>query len=142
LVTACANTRPKIPSGKRRYSAAFSGNRAANTTINGTTQATNFLRFGILLAANLCVIPHVPGKPELPDNDPEKISQLLELQLAQKRAEWKRASARYRMLRSLSFLFLFVVIAGGLFAFSLIFSRVNEVRTSQPNTTTTAVSRR
>jgi hypothetical protein len=88
------------------------------------------------------VIPHVPGKPELPDDDPEKISQLLELQLAQKRAEWKRASARYRMLRSLSFLFLFLVIAGGLFAFSLIFSRVNEERASQPNATTTAVSRR
>ena len=88
------------------------------------------------------MIPHVPGKPELADNDPEKISQLLELQLAQKRAEWKRASARYRMLRSLSFLFLFLVIAGGLFAFFLISSRVNEERASQPNATTTAVSRR
>jgi len=87
------------------------------------------------------VIPHVPGKPELADNDPEKISQLLELQLVQKRAEWKRAGERYRMLRSLSLLFLFIVIAGGLFAFFLIFSRVNEERTSQPNATTTAVSR-
>ncbi len=87
------------------------------------------------------MIPHVPGKPELADNDPEKISQLLELQLAQKRAEWKRAGARYRTLRSLSFLFLFLVIVGGLFAFFLIFSRVNE-HASQPNATTTAVSRR
>lgn len=108
----------------------------------GTTKATNFLRLGTLSAANLCVIPQVPGKPELADNDPEKISQLLELQLAQKRAEWKRASERYRTLRLLSFLFLFLVIAGGLFAFFLIFSRVNEKRTSQPNATRTAVSRR
>jgi hypothetical protein len=88
------------------------------------------------------VIPHVPGKPELADNDPEKISQLLELQLSQKRAEWKRAGARYRMLRSISFLFLFLVVAGGLFAFFLIFSRVNEERASRPNATTTAVLRR
>jgi hypothetical protein len=136
------HTTKDLPSGKRRYSAAFSGNRAANTTINGTTQATNFLRFGILLAANLCVIPHVAGKSELGDNDPEQISQLLELQLAQKRAEWKRAGARYRTFRSLSFLFLFLVIAAGLFAFFLIFSRVNEEHTRQPNPTTAAVSRR
>jgi hypothetical protein len=88
------------------------------------------------------VIPHVPGKPELADTDPQKISQLLELQLAQKRAEWKRAGARYRTLRSLSFLFLFLIIVGGLFAFFLIFSRVNEGRASRPNATTTAVSHR
>jgi hypothetical protein len=88
------------------------------------------------------VIPHVPGKPELADTDPQKISQLLELQLTQKRAEWKRASARYRTLRSLSFLFLFLIIVGGLFAFFLIFSRVNEGHASRPNATTTAVSHR
>jgi len=88
------------------------------------------------------VIPPVPGKPELADNDPEKISQLLELQLAQKRAEWKRAGARYRTLRSLSFLFLFLIIVGGLFAFFLIFSRVNEGHPNRPNATTNAVSHR
>ncbi len=88
------------------------------------------------------MISHVPGKPELADNDPEKISQLLELQLAQKRAEWKRAGASYRTLRLLSFLFLFFVIAGGLFAFFLTFSRVNEGRASRSNATTTAVSHR
>ena len=88
------------------------------------------------------MIPHVPGKPELVDTDPEKISQLLELQLAQKRAEWKRAGARYRTLRSLSFLFLFLIIVGGLFVFFLIFSRVNEGHASRPNATTTGVSHR
>jgi hypothetical protein len=88
------------------------------------------------------MIPQVPGKTELADNDPEKISQLLEMQLAQKRAEWKRAGARYRMLRSLSFLFLFLVIAGGLLAFFLIFSRVNEERRSQSNVATPAISPR
>lgn len=84
------------------------------------------------------MIPHVPGKSELADNDPEKISQFLELRLAQKRAEWKRAARHYRMLRSLSFLFLFVIIAGALFAFFVIFSRLNEGRAGQPTAPTPA----
>jgi hypothetical protein len=77
------------------------------------------------------VIPIVPGKPELADNDPDKISQLLELQLAQKRANWKRANARYRSIRSVSFLFLFILILGALLAFFFAFSRINEERGSR-----------
>jgi divalent metal cation (Fe/Co/Zn/Cd) transporter len=86
------------------------------------------------------VIPHVAGKSELGDNDPEQISQLLELQLAQKRAEWKRAAGHYRMLRSLSFLFLFLVIAAGLFAFFLAFSRINEERPNYHSTKPSSIS--
>jgi hypothetical protein len=74
---------------------------------------------------------HPPGKPELTDNDLEKISQVLELQLAQKRAQWKRADSRYRNIRSASFFFLFILIIGALFAFFFAFSRVSEERGSQ-----------
>jgi len=77
------------------------------------------------------VISHLPGKPELAGNDPEKFNQVLELQLAQKRAEWKRANARYRNIRSAAFVFLFIVIIGALFAFFFAFSRVSQERTSQ-----------
>jgi hypothetical protein len=86
------------------------------------------------------VISHVPGKPELADNDPEKINQLLELQLAQKRAEWKRANARYRSIRSAGFVFLFIVIIGALLAFFFAFSRVNEERASKHATKASSVS--
>ena len=58
----------------------------------------------------------------------ETVGQLLEIQLAEKRSEWKRASSRYRTFRSLGFGFLFLIIAGALFAFFVIFSRVNEER--------------
>jgi hypothetical protein len=74
----------------------------------------------------------VRGKPEFVDPDPEKISQLLELQLAQKRAEWKQASARYRNIRAAGFLFLSMVIIGALFAFFVVFSRVNDERANRP----------
>ena len=77
------------------------------------------------------MISHVAGKPELTSNDPEKFNQVLELQLAQKRAEWKRANARYRNIRSAAFVFLFIVIIGALFAFFFAFSRVSQERTSQ-----------
>jgi len=58
----------------------------------------------------------------------DTLSQLLEIQLAEKRSEWKRASSKYRTVRSIGFVFLFLVIGGALFAFFIAFSRVNEER--------------
>lgn len=49
--------------------------------------------------------------------DPEQLAQLLEIELMQKRAGWRQAQARSRTIRGVSFLFLFVIIAGGLAAF-------------------------
>jgi hypothetical protein len=77
------------------------------------------------------MIQNDSGKPELTENDPEGLSRLLEAELAEKRTAWKQATARYHAVRSLSFFFLFVVIAGALFAFFIIFSRVSEQRASQ-----------
>ena len=95
---------------------------------------------------NDCVMPPVPGKPEFeaeqavapvsdgrgetdgtqraPLQDADQINKLLELELEQKRAEWKRSRERHRTVRILSFAFLFLVIAGALVAFFFIFTRL------------------
>ena len=67
---------------------------------------------------------------EAEDDDPEKLRQLLEIELMQKRAEWQQAKARRGSLRSISFLFLFLVIVAALVAFFLFLSpdRVHEMR--------------
>ena len=52
----------------------------------------------------------------------------LETEFAAKRAEWQRNREKFRLLRLLSFSLLSLVIIGGLIAFSIIFTRVNEVR--------------
>ena len=88
------------------------------------------------------MIANVSGKSELSDSDPEKVGQLLELHLAQKRAEWKRANARYRTIRSASFVFLFLLIVGTVLALFLVFSRVNEERGIAPSKPKTASSGR
>ena len=63
--------------------------------------------------------PHGNGKPE--EKDPEAALRLLELELAQRRAQRKQAGAPYRGFRAASFIFLFIVIAGVLFAVYYIF---------------------
>jgi hypothetical protein len=71
-------------------------------------------------------MPEDESKPDQAENDPEKLSRLLELELIQKRAAWQRAGARYKTLKTASLLFLAVVILAGLLAFFLIFLRVSE----------------
>lgn len=78
------------------------------------------------------MISNTSGKPELTENDPEALTQLIEIQLAAKRAEWKQAGARYRTFRSLSIFFVFLTILGSLFAFFLAISHVNEQRANRP----------
>jgi hypothetical protein len=68
------------------------------------------------------VIPPSTGKPELIDSD--ALDQELQMQLELKRAEWKQASGRYHTIRTLSFLFLFLVILGALLAFFFAFTRL------------------
>jgi len=67
-----------------------------------------------------------PGRPS--GTNPDELSRLLEIELIQKRAEWQRASARHKSLRSASFLFLFIVVMAALVAFYFIFMRANETR--------------
>ena len=55
------------------------------------------------------------GKPE--SRDPEQMMKMLEIELAQKRAEFTKTSEHYRGLRTASFLFLALVIMGAVLVF-------------------------
>ena len=68
-------------------------------------------------------------------SDPEQLSRLLELELVQKRTAWKHAKARKKSLRSVAFLFVFLLFVATLFGFFLAFNRVNEERQSRPAAT-------
>ena len=72
------------------------------------------------------------GKHNPEETDPEKVAQLLDLELMQKRAEWQQKKARRGGLRALSFLFLFIVIAAALVGFFLFFDteRGREIQSS------------
>jgi hypothetical protein len=56
----------------------------------------------------------------------DQLSRLLELELIQKRAAWKQAQQRKKSLRSLAFLFLFLLFAACLLGFFFAFNRVSE----------------
>jgi hypothetical protein len=70
--------------------------------------------------------------PEEKDPSAEALARALELELAQKRMHWQRGREKYRTLRVLSFVFLFIVILAGLIAFFFFFSRTNEMREQRP----------
>lgn len=59
------------------------------------------------------------GKPE--PADPENAVRMLELELMRQRATRQHAGAPYRGLRTVSFVFFFVVVLGALFAFYYLF---------------------
>jgi hypothetical protein len=61
-------------------------------------------------------------------NNSEELSQLLEIELIQKRAEWQRATARNKNFKSASILFLTVVVLAGLVVFYIVFTRPHENR--------------
>ena len=73
------------------------------------------------------------GKRESRITDPEELGKLLELELAQKRAVWESAAARHRQIRTLGFLFLFLLVVGGFFLFFIALMRVNEQRAKRPS---------
>ena len=82
------------------------------------------------------------GKTESVKNDPGELARVLELELIQKRAAWQRAGARYRAIRTISVIFLFIVIAASLAAFFLFFSRAHDAPPKQDDATSTVVPKR
>lgn len=64
--------------------------------------------------------------------DAEQLSRLLELELVQKRVEWKQLKQRKKSYRSLAFVFLFLLFAGCLAGYFFVFNRVNEERQNRP----------
>lgn len=81
------------------------------------------------------MIPDGNRKPEPGETDPAQLAKLLEIELMQKRAQWQQAKARRGNLRTVSFLFLFLVIVGAIVAFYLFFSpaRVGDRRPTDQN---------
>ena len=71
-------------------------------------------------------------RPKL--EEAEQLVRLLELELNQKRANWKQASQRNRSIRSGAFLFIFLVVAACLAGFFFAFIRVSEQRQHSPTT--------
>ena len=61
--------------------------------------------------------PEGNQQPDARETDPEKLAKLLEIELMQKRASWQQAKARRGSYRTMSFLFLFVVIVAAFVAF-------------------------
>jgi hypothetical protein len=61
-------------------------------------------------------------QPDLRETDPEKLAKLLEIELMQKRASWQQAKARRSTLRTMSFLFLFLVIVAAFVAVYFVMS--------------------
>ena len=62
----------------------------------------------------------------------DELARALDLELAQKRADWQHDREKFRTIRAASFAFLFLVILGALSVFYFFFGRVNEARNSQP----------
>jgi hypothetical protein len=85
-------------------------------------------------------MPDPGGKPESNIRDPEQLRRLIDLELAQKRVGWEKAATRRRKLRLASFLFLFVLIIGSLFAFFVLFTRVNQERANAPPKASPSIS--
>lgn len=79
------------------------------------------------------------GKTESVKNDPGELARVLELELIQKRAAWQRANTRYRTIRTMSVVFLFLVVIGSIAAFLFFFPRANEARPSREETTASIV---
>jgi hypothetical protein len=87
-------------------------------------------------------MPDGNRKPDHDAPDPEQLAKLLEIELMQKRAGWQQAKQRRGALRSVSFLFLFLVIIGALLAFWFLFSpdRVQELKENRPRSNEPAPS--
>ena len=99
----------------------------------------NFSFSGDWLALFL-MIPEAEGKPESRENDPEQLARLLEIQLAQKRAEWKSSGERYRKIRTAGLILLFLLVIGSLAAFFLLMTQLNEARQTPPGSDNPATS--
>ena len=74
------------------------------------------------------MIPDGEGKPEPTKMDPEQVTRLFELELAQKRAAWAEAGARRQKIRTASFLLLTLIVLGTLAAFFFLFTRLSQER--------------
>jgi hypothetical protein len=78
------------------------------------------------------MIPDANSKPESQPPDADELERLLQIELAQKKMEWAAATGRYRMIRTLSFFFLALIIMGALAAFFLLYTSPLADRLTHP----------
>jgi hypothetical protein len=71
--------------------------------------------------------------------DSDQLARLLEMELMQKRASWKKTIARNRSIRAFGFLFLFILIMASLVGGYFVFLRISDSRSNQ--TPSSAVQR-
>ncbi|HST30450.1 MAG TPA: hypothetical protein VLK27_06380 [Chthoniobacterales bacterium] len=74
-------------------------------------------------------------QPQPVVSEAEQVARVLELELIQKRTAWKHAKQRKKSMRSLAFLFLFLLFAACAFGFFLAFNRMSEERQNRPTAT-------
>ena len=74
------------------------------------------------------MISEVSGKRQAMENESEELTRLLDLELIQKRAAWKRAAAGHRTFRMIGVFSILIVLAAVFFVFFFLFSRANEER--------------
>jgi Na+/proline symporter len=65
--------------------------------------------------------------------DAEQLTRQLDLELSMKRVQWKQAKAKKKNLRNASILFIFLLIAGCVFAAIFFMSDLQERRRSMPS---------
>jgi len=68
--------------------------------------------------------PDDESQPEARAGDDDELVKALELELLQKRASWQKAHAQRNVWRTVSFLFLFIVVMGALFALYYVMTAV------------------
>lgn len=71
----------------------------------------------------------------------EKLFQMLEVKLGQERVVWEQAKSQIRVVRTASFVFLFVLILGAIAAGYFVFVRTQEHRATKGEQTTTLPDR-
>ncbi len=78
----------------------------------------------------------MPEESDRTEND--VLSRLLEVELAQRRAEWARVREQRQRLRAFSFAFVSVIVLGALTIFYFFFGRAHELRDLHRPTPTTS----
>jgi uncharacterized iron-regulated membrane protein len=76
--------------------------------------------------------PNDESKPEAREGD-DAMLKALEIELIQKRASWQKAHAQRSAWRSASFVFLFIVVIGTLFAIYYVMTTVPHKTSEQPD---------
>jgi hypothetical protein len=89
-------------------------------------QLENEIQFSMIHVRlpSLSMNPDDESKPEARAGDDDALLKALELELFQKRASWQKAHAQRNVWRSVSFLFLFIVVMAALFALYYVMTAV------------------